>query len=440
MRAFVMAKITHTIFADGERYPMYVDDNDIPDFWVTMFVSAKLRTSHTANSIENYIRDIVHLRRWEKIEKRDLISEFTSGRLLTEEDVHDIRDHCLLDARSINKFINKKVSESVALINANYPSAKKTFDIVCKTHYANRLGHCAEYLDFCAKTILKRNKNFKEINVEIKSMKALIKAQSSKVVRHGRNSFSSTPPPPKTFEKFMKFIHEAHPDNPYKNETIRFRNALMFEVMYETGCRSGELLSLQVGDIDTHLCKLSIQRNHDDINDPRSRQPVAKTQPRTLNISPELTDRLIKYVMEDRSKVKNANKHPYLFVTHRKGAHEGAPTSDTNFRNRILAAATNQFPELFSEIVRHGFRHDFNYRLSVKIDKNNELVENNPVLAREQNLKIINEKQEMEIRKGLNGWTSDDSAKIYTKRFTKEAADKLTTTDMEAQAIHIQKR
>jgi integrase len=437
---FIMGKVTHTIFADGERYPMYVNDNGIPDFWITMFVSAKLRTSHTASSIENFIRDIDHLRRWEKVEKRDLISEFTSGRLLTQEDVHEIRDHCLLDARSINKFFKKKVSDNVALINANYPSAKKTFDIVCKTHYANRLGHCAEYLDFCARNILKRNKNFKEITVEIKSMKALIKAQSSKVVRHGRNSFSSTPPPTKTFERFMTFIHEDHPDNPYKNETIRFRNALMFEVMYETGCRSGELLSLQVGDIDTHLCKLFIQRHHDDIHDSRSRQPVAKTQPRTVNISSELTDRLIKYVMEVRSKVGNANKHPYLFVTHRKGANEGSPTSDTNFRNRILAAATNQFPELFSEICRHGFRHDFNYRLSVKIDKQNEFVRNNPELAREQKIKIINEKQEMEIRKGLNGWTSDDSAKIYTKRFTKEAADKLMTTDMEAQAIHIKKR
>lgn len=436
-----MGKLTHTIFADGERYPMYLDDNDIPDFWITMFVTAKLRTSHTANSIENYIRDIVHLRRWEIVEQRDLISEFITGRLLNEEDIHEIRDHCLLDARSINKFIKKKnVSDRVALINANYPSAKKTFDIVSKTHYANRLGHCAEYLSFCARSILKRNKNFKEILPEIKSMKALIKAQSSKVVKHGRNSMTHKHPPPKTFEKFMKFIHEDHPDNPFKNPTIRFRNALMFEVMYETGCRSGELLSLQVGDIDTHLCKLSIQRRHDDIHDSRSRQPVAKTQSRILNISPELTDRLIKYIMEVRSKVGNANKHPYLFVTHRKGANEGSPTSDTNFRNRILAIAANQFPELFSEICRHGFRHDFNHRLSVKIDKQNELVLANPELAKEKKLKIINEKQEMEIRKRLNGWTSDDTAKVYTKRFIKEAADKLMKTDMEAQATHIHKR
>ena len=52
----------------------------------------------------------------------------------------------------------------------------------------------------------------------------------------------------------------------------------MFDIMYETVARGGEVLGLQIGDIDWTRNVLKIIRRHDDVQDRRKHQPVAKTE------------------------------------------------------------------------------------------------------------------------------------------------------------------
>ena len=98
-----MSRVVHFKFENGERYPTLVDENGIPDFWITLFVTSSLRKSRTASSIENIVRDILYIRLWEKIENRSLEQEFKEARLLTDDDISSIRDHCRLDARALKK-------------------------------------------------------------------------------------------------------------------------------------------------------------------------------------------------------------------------------------------------------------------------------------------------------------------------------------------------
>ena len=100
--------------------------------------------------------------------------------------------------------------------------------------------------------MLRRRENFITLTGAIDDMKKRIIAQKPK---GGKNNGLSTDPdskapPPEVFEKLMKTVRVDSPENPYKNSSIRNRNALMFDIMYDTGMRTGEILGLQIGDIE----------------------------------------------------------------------------------------------------------------------------------------------------------------------------------------------
>lgn len=425
-----MQKIKVHVFRDGERYPILVDERGLPDFWVTLFVTEELRRHAAATTIESYIRDLLHLKRWEAINERDLLAEFSEGRFLSDADIYSIADHCRLDVRSLNAYMRNQISPSVVQLNAAFPATSQTLDVVSSDHYTNRLSRIAEFLRFSARAMLRRRANFVDLSREIEAMAKALRAQKSKA-RSGRG-YGGDPdakaPPPQVFDAIMEVIKEDSADNPYKNPGVRYRNALLFELMYETGLRSGEVLALQIGDVDFQMHSVSVVRRHDNPEDPRARQPTVKTAERRIPIKKSLAERIWTYVMDVRAKIPGANRHPFIFVTHKRGNHSGAPISDSTFRIRVLEPATQTRPDLFDEIRRHGFRHNFNYHLSRRIDEHNRKAKSDP------NTEAINEKKEMQIRKQLNGWRSDKTAETYNLRHIKEEATKLMLEDMKHQS------
>lgn len=433
-----MSKLTHLLFQSGERYPALIHDDGIPDFWVTLYVTVKLRTSHTANAIENIIRNIMHFKLWEEVEQRDIIQELINGQLPDNDDVYSLRDHCLVQTKSVRRMHKFKFEGNVAKLEQIFPTGRKTLPRVSKTHYAIRLTHIADFLEFIAQCVMRRRSDYAQKSQAIDRLIKLIKAQRKKVTKH-KPSSNFEAPPLDVFDSFMEFVSEENPDNPFKNPNIRFRNSLIFELLYATGCRSGELLGLQIGDIDFTHNRISIVRRHDTVDDWRARQPVAKTLERSLRIKEELIQRLRRYIIDVRSKIPFATKHPYIFVTHKKGKYQGYPISNSNFKDRILRAATMKRPELYQDITRHGFRHNFNYIISVRADANNKAVARNKEQAISEGRTLITEAQEIKNRKELNGWASDKSAQIYNRRHTKEQADLLMLGDMDLQINSIKK-
>lgn len=416
----------HLVFKEGERYPMLVDSDGVPDYWVTLYVTENFRPRLKQTSIEGVLRNINHLKLWEEINGRDLILEMSQGRFLSDSDIASIRDHCLLSTQSLNEWLRLKRRKDVTKFSASYPKTVQHFQVVSSGHSANRLIHIAGFLHFTARTMLRRRANFIEQTVFIDEMKKRILAQRPKVF--GKNGSANEPdakaPPPEVFERFMEVVKETSPDNPYKDQSIRKRNELMFDVMYNTGIRAGEVLGLYINDIDYQAGKISVVRRHDNLIDPRAKQPVAKTLERSIPIKLSLAKRLRDYVMDIRSNIPNAKLHPFLFVTHKRGAYQGRPISESSFRSRVLGPAVATIPELFAEVSRHGFRHNFNFRLSQRIDAVNAKAKTDP------SVKSINEKEEIQIRKSLNGWSSDDSAHVYNVRHIHEMANKLMRDEM----------
>lgn len=426
-----MLRRNSIVFESGERYATLITDEGVPDFWVTLFVTVQLRTSHTQNAILSILQGIAHFKIWEQMNCRDLLSEFRDGRFLAPADPVSIRDHCGYETRSLRKWLDASQKKNVVTLNPARSRRGPALRRVSKAHQANRISHVAEYLDFTARALLRHRANVADLTGPIKEMKSALIAQKPKVA--GRGAITEPDlkaPPSQVFDEFMAVVREDSDNNPYRNETVRFRNALMFEVMYHTGIRSGELLSLRVEDVIVSADRASVhvRRRHDDVIDPRTHQPVAKTRERTIPIPVEVATRLRKYIIDVRAHIPGATRHPFIFVSHHIAkAYRGRPISDSAFRNRILAPAASTKPELFEEITRHGFRHNFNYRLSKKIDERNERAKT------DDKVKAITEKEEIQLRKQLNGWDSDSSAAAYNLRHIKELADALMKEDGELQ-------
>jgi len=430
-----MTQISQLVFTEGERYPILVDANGMPDFWVTLYVTEILRQDLKQTAIENAIRHIIHLKLWEQINKRDLIAEISACKFPSDIDIISIRDHCRLNTKRLREWHESARTKNVSKFSVSHPTSTRHLSVVTKEHTANRLAHIAAWLYFVARTMLRMRANFTSLSDQIADMKTKIIAQKPRGL--GKSQLSNDPnvkaPPPEVFEKLMQTVKVDSPDNPYKSLAVRKRNAAMFEIMYETGMRAGEILALEIGDVDYQAGTVSVVRRHDNPHDSRKRQPVAKTLERNIPIKLSVAQRLRDYVMDVRSSVPGANKGPLLFVTHKRGRYQGKPISDSSFRNRILGPATGAAPELFDEICRHGFRHNFNYRLSKKIEAHNLRAKSDPTLN------PINEKQEIQLRMQLNGWESEDTAAVYNLRHIQEMANKLQREDMDDLSKHLNK-
>jgi len=432
------------VFSDGERYPMLVDGMGMPHFWVTLFISVQVRLGVQANTISSYISDIRHFLLWEEVNNRDILLEMRKLQFLSDSDFADLRDHCLLKTSDIKKWHRQKNTPVIRKINEGFPVSPRLMERVGGATAANRLSRIAEYLSFVARALLRNRPNITDINKKIDQMKARL--LDLKPPTSNKGGLSSDPnqkaPPPEVFQEFLLAVQPQSPNNPYKNSIVKKRNWIMFNILDATGMRGGEVLGLKVEDIDYHQNLICIVRRHDDPDDKRRDQPTAKTLSRNIPTTEDLIEQILDYIDNERAQTKGANKHPYLFVTHQKGPYVGSALSISGFEKAVTSAvskvaqAADSFEkaDLIEEIHKHGFRHNFNYMLSLKFDKHNKLAKSDP------SMDVINERGQNQIRMHMNGWTSEETAGVYNLRHTRELANKLMLDDMPRLSAKIKTR
>jgi integrase len=192
---------------------------------------------------------------------------------------------------------------------------------------------------------------------------------------------------------------------------IRLRNVVMMRILYETGMRRGELLSLKIKNYLESAgrphASLIIERNHHDEFDTRLNQPVAKTAGRHVPICDETEIQLMEYLTRYRAEVPNVgfSDEDFIFVSHRMGAQQGAAISISNF-NQAFLSLRNQF-SILSNVHPHLLRHDWNFRFSVKSDE----------------LKL-SEAKEWKQRSLLMGWSfKSEMSQVYNQRHLQEQSN-----------------
>jgi integrase len=403
---------------------MLHDAQGLPLFYPTLFATSQLRNAGDAfNTIRNKLADIVVLLRWESLHGRDLISEFRNGRFLTLADVVSLRDFAKLDMRhqaDMDDASDIPRTNVVGFLEARIATTAAEATIGGQQHY-NRISTIADYLEFAAAAVT-QHRNSSQVVQEITRMaKAIRKHRPRGLAKRWSDDADLRSPPSALIERFMAAGSEGDPRNPFRNAEVRLRNAIIFGLFRHTGMRRGELLSLRIDELDLGgEPKVWIRRNHDDRHDSRRYQPVAKTKERPLPLPDMLAKQIDHYIMRIRAKIAPARRHPYLFVSHKKGLTWGKPLSISALNSHIFAKMRAVEPS-FAEIHPHAFRHHFNYELSLVIDRHNSDARAGASAAPAS---LISEARELDVRAFLNGHRNKTSGNVYNRRHIREVSDK----------------
>ena len=204
--------------------------------------------------------------------------------------------------------------------------------------------------------------------------------------------------------ELLRLISHTALDNPWESPFCRSRNELLITVLFYLGIRRGELLALQVSDINFAKNKILISRRPDNPKDPRRYQPLVKTLPRRLPLESVLAERLYEYIHNHRSKTPYAKNHPFLFVSS-----TGYPLSLSAFSHVCLEIKAKS-PRLLGDFSAHQLRRTWNNRFSQ--------------LAKDESIPPAREQQ---IRCRVMGWVPhSEMAAVYTERYVQEEAQRVS--------------
>lgn len=420
-----MPRLSVHILGGGERVPMLHDHLGLPLFYPTLFATTQLRNAGSAvNTIRNKLADIVVLLRWESHQSRNLEMEFERAQFLTLADVVALRDYAKLDMRHEGwpeaTPHGACPASKLSLLEASIKAPRSLPSVGSQQHF-NRLTTIAEYLGFLA-TALTQHTSSRSKADDISRMVKMVRSHRPRGLhsRHNQN-LPSPSPADRLVGQFMELGAEDEKRSPFRDPDIRLRNAIIFGLLRHTGMRRGELLSLRIDQFDLgHEPRVWIRRNHDDRHDSRPYQPVAKTKERVLPIPSDLAKQIQRYILQARSKITPARRHPYLLVAHHKGRTWGQPLSTSALNSQIFGQMRAANPAL-QEIHPHSFRHHFNHEFSARVDEHNHQVAKGTA---EPGSIPISEAREMDIRAYLNGHRDKASGYAYMSRHIRAASDR----------------
>ncbi|MFJ4392474.1 site-specific integrase [Pseudomonas soli] len=380
------------IAKSGERFSLLfsADEPGIPLFYPSAFLSRRLRENNTHQTQLVGLDAIRRLCEWERDRGLCLEDRLLRGELLSNYQIDDLAAHVMVSR-------NNKRGESISAAKFNGYWHYITAYICWLTDelLPNRNNKDMRLLVNDQEKNLK-NKNLKRTGSKARKNQLLLEEKLSEKARDKLLNIFSSP--------FQGVVGT-------ENRATRLRSVLMLRILYETGMRRGELLSLKLKSFveasGSESAFLIIERNHSDEYDRRVNQPVAKTLGRSVAISESLEAQLIEYRTNYRSEVPNIgfNDHDFIFCVHRRGKTQGNPLSINGFNSTFLYFR-NLFPDLGNALHPHAFRHDWNYRFSLLADS-----------------KGLSEEKEAESRETLMGWNpGSDMAKVYNKRHRKAQA------------------
>ncbi|BET27265.1 hypothetical protein RGQ30_27660 [Limnobacter thiooxidans] len=196
--------------------------------------------------------------------------------------------------------------------------------------------------------------------------------------------------------RLLEVINPESSLNPWTRGYVRKRNWLLIVLLLASGMRRGELLGLQIGDLNAEAPKLRILRRADTEKDPRRIQPCTKTFDREIELARPVMKALWDFINNDRRAIKRARTVPQIFVSD-----EGAPLSHASI-DKVFFQLRSVFPGLPMTLTSHVMRHTWNERFSEKAEAMG-----------------VSETVEERARNSQQGW-SDNSrmAATYTRRYT----------------------
>ncbi|HIF9375936.1 TPA: tyrosine-type recombinase/integrase [Photobacterium damselae] len=396
--------------SSGESYSILLDGDGMPLPYHNLFVTLHYRNQSKASA--TCFRVFEHLCFLEEIcqfEKIDLIERCKTGNFLTKKDFENIKKYSTFQVQSFREMVAKhKSSNVVSIKKKKVETARANLvinpdgDISPHTTY-NRLTVFAQFIGWLEEELFPLKDSTAEF--ELKKIRGSKFGTSDEAIDWG--DWKSLEPVQVT--RVLDVIRPDSSENPWKSESLRYRNQLIVNMLFALGCRRGELLKIRVK-TDNHQSDIRKRqkdgrffvmiRSQTDYGDKRKHRPEGKTKGRFMPMDKRLVDMYENYLIYHRPNATGSEHIEYLFVTHNYKKKNNAALS--------LAQANNVFREI-SEVVGfrihpHATRHTWNDKYSKFADK--RIAEG----------KTTEAKSEADRAK-LMGWSEDSkSAKRYAKR------------------------
>ncbi len=409
-------EIRSLVFASGERFPALIDGGTgVPDFDVTLYVLTQLRTRNLSTStLTAATRSVMFGYQVLEYMGVNLQHRIDQGKLLELGEIDQLVDRFFWTQDKLREALTKPAQVSAPKRVVSLEAVRKSASAVDNSQTINaetaatRLLYFRDFVKWKVDRSLFALATTHERFQGLTSAKHFLIAAINARMPKGKSQNNLDARQGLSSEETVLLLESVKLDsdkNPWKSEFIRVRNRLIVHLLLNLGLRKGELLGIKIGDMNLATNELTIHRRADDFEDPRTRQPNAKTNARILHIDQKLASALHAYVVKFRQAVGGAKRHPFLFVANGSGAPMSVAALDV-----VFSDIKNKFPLQFEHLSPHILRHTWNDRFSEVMDKNG-----------------VGEAKEEEARSYAMGWKSGSgTAKVYTRRHVRKKANEIS--------------
>lgn len=405
-------RVKTIVLTSGERLPVLLDRDGQPMFAPTVFALTEVRGKNlAANTIGMVLRSVMAFHLFIDARGINLDGRLANGELLSLGEVEDLVRLCRRPLSELATLSGS--SEGAALSVASFEkvrmSAQRTSTAeVDPDVAASRLRYIRMYLQWLATERLCRHGLAVPVASRLgdtarfvtEAIDARIPSRGSRNTLGQREGMSD-----EAVAELLRVVDPHSPDNPWRDQHTRHRNALLIHWLLYLGVRIGEALGVRVSDIVSYRKEVTIHRRADDPNDPRQYQPQTKTRARVLPISSALLAETQTYILNYRSTLPQAKKHAFLFVASRTGQPMTLATVGKLFKELRVRC-----PSLPDGVTGHILRHTWNDAFSKKMDEAGITPEN-----------------ERQARSYLMGWSpTSETAAVYTRRYVRNKAKEVS--------------
>lgn len=394
----------------GERFCSLVDtETGKPLIYPTLFIISQMRRKSFSlvNSATSALKTAYDFFEYFKI---DLHERIKSRAFLEIYELDALQMWCQ------NKKTRALVTNVIPLCNIKI--ANDSINPVSERYEHQRLTHIANYITWLSDRIAGIAD---DRQTRLHAVKCANAIKARRPANNRRTLIADDGLTDIDLNKIFSLLDPDAPHNKSKSYGICLRNYVAFSILRDTGIRSGELLGLKISDFDcnTNPPRIRIIRRADEAEDSRQRQPLVKSNERTIPISEGLASLIDNYIKNYRRKISNARKHPYLIIAHRNGngCTAGLPLSINTYQSIVskLRCSTMEVLEEKTHLRGHEFRKAWNRRFS-------ELFDNNPSLTQSPD-------EQEKIRSEIMGWNPNGAmAQLYNHRFIRKKAQEAILT------------
>jgi integrase len=387
-------------FQNGERVSVLSVPYGLPVHEVTLYLDKYRRKGRAANTIHFVCLTLALLYRELDSANVDLLERFAMGQFLTALELNRLAAAVQYRMDDLDAGAADKGKPNVINLLRVRPRRKRTEaerDAVDVATQASRLRYIADYLDFLSDYVGSTLSQSERRSLKAEQEDALraFRANIPKVPRRAKLN-ARVGLSEEEMERVLAVVHPDSLENPWERGFVRLRNWLIVVLLLATGMRRGELLGLQIRDLNPNRPTLRIIRRADAAEDLRRIQANTKTGDREIELKPAIMKRLWSFINTERRAIKAARKIPQIFVSD-----EGDALSQSSI-DKLFSQMRAACPDLPMKLTSHVMRHTWNDRFSEQAE----------ALG-------LTDVAEERARNAQQGWADNSAmAATYTRRHT----------------------